>query len=141
MAIERAPNAAMEAGVLGNLGALLLGVAGRVEDSLDLIERSIKRFSEARLVANPLYAGALHRARVEQASARLFTSPQACRGVERAWAQLDTSAPVKRRFHERGVDRDAGARSAAGRRCGPAGPGVLAMHAVWGAPEPTPVLG
>jgi hypothetical protein len=67
MAIERAPNAAMEAGVLGNLGALLLGVAGRVEDSLDLIERSIKRFSEARLVANPLYAGALHRARVEQA--------------------------------------------------------------------------
>lgn len=57
-AIEHAPNAAMEAGVLGNLGALLLGVAGRVEDSLDLIERSIARFSEARLAANPLFAGA-----------------------------------------------------------------------------------
>jgi hypothetical protein len=76
MAIERAPNAAMEAGVLGNLGALLLGVAGRVEDSLDLIERSIKRFSEARLVANPLYAGALHRARAEQAGlSRPMLSP------------------------------------------------------------------
>ena len=57
-AIKHAPNAAMEAGVAGNLGALLLGVAGRVEDGLELIERCIQRFSDARIVANPLYAGA-----------------------------------------------------------------------------------
>ena len=45
--------------MLGNMGALLLGVAGRVEDGLDAINRCIARFSEARIVANPLYAGQL----------------------------------------------------------------------------------
>ncbi|KAK9821781.1 hypothetical protein WJX81_002302 [Elliptochloris bilobata] len=59
LAIRHAPNPAMEAGVTGNLGALLLGVAGRVEDGLRFIERCIERFAEARIVANPLYAGAL----------------------------------------------------------------------------------
>lgn len=58
-AIRHAPNSAMEAGVLGNMGALLLGVAGRVEDGLDAINRCIARFYEARIVANPLYAGQL----------------------------------------------------------------------------------
>ncbi len=56
-AIRHAPNSAMEAGVLGNMGALLLGVAGRVEDGLDAINRCIARFSEARIGAKPLYAG------------------------------------------------------------------------------------
>ena len=59
LAIKHAPNPAMEAGVTGNLGAVLLGVAGRVQDGLMYIDRCIRRFEQSRIVANPLYPGAL----------------------------------------------------------------------------------
>lgn len=59
LAIKHAPNPAMEAGVTGNLGALLLGVAGRVQDGLMYIDRCIRRFEQSRIVANPLYPGAV----------------------------------------------------------------------------------
>ncbi|KAK9809069.1 hypothetical protein WJX72_008857 [[Myrmecia] bisecta] len=101
-ALANVPTEELKAGILGNLGALLMG-AGRLDDCLAATEQSLQAFRAHHLEQSPLYAGALFNkgkalgmlGKAEQAQQAYLDAIQAARGATpdtfaKAYASLKT---------------------------------------------------
>lgn len=88
----------MRGGLYGNLGALLMGAAGRLEDALDYTEKSIEAGKETSIPDASLTAGMLS-IRPVQGLAQLSLCLQPARVSMRHTACVATSASHRR--HQR----------------------------------------
>ena len=56
-AIDTAPDSKVKAGIYGNLGALLIGAQGRLEDALECTKEATALGIEGNMQDSPLFAG------------------------------------------------------------------------------------